>query len=196
MSVELERQFRRCVISRDDFEEACAYLDYYQLDAHHDLVLRALLSSAVISYARPFSSNRSGPQALASNKLPIEVEGILSADQLALHKKILDCRFKGIAHSDSDVNPAHRVPRRDSAVMAWSIPFNLMAQGIDVQKFRELAGRLAYQCFVQQEKINKELPGLAEGAPRVPVPLATGVTRISISLSEFQDRKGLPKDTR
>ena len=195
MSIELEREFRRCVISRADFEQAYAYLDCYMLGAHDDVVRRALLSSAVISYARPFSGNRSGGRTPARDKLPIDVGAILGTDQLELHHKVLLCRSKGIAHSDTDVNPSHRVPRRDSAVMSWSIPFDLMNQGIDVSMFRALAWRLAGECFRQMEQIDKQLPERTDGPPRIHIPLSEGVTKISVSLkSMFDIGEGPDKD--
>lgn len=190
MAIEpLEQEFRRCVISRADFEEACAYLDSHMEGEHDNLVLRALLSSAVIAYARPFSGNRSGGSAPASKKLPIDVEAILGPEELVLHGKVLSCRSKGIAHSDSEVNPSRRVPRRDSAVMSWSIPFDVMAQGIEAPKFRALAWRLAGECFQRMESIDKQLPGSADKSGSIFVPPADGVTRISIKLSEFANEQ-------
>lgn len=66
--------------------------------ADHDS-RKALLVAAIIAYTRPFSGNRAAEG--VHGALPEGILDSLSAEQLALHRRLLTLRNKVLAHSDA-----------------------------------------------------------------------------------------------
>jgi hypothetical protein len=103
------RLYIRLTLSYGDFKHAYRASQY--LSAQHevfareggdDLLLRALYSSLVVSYARPFNStgaSRYGRIPALCRELHAEFTG----DDLEVHEYILYCRNKLIAHTDAEV---------------------------------------------------------------------------------------------
>src|SRR2546428_7085430 len=109
-SVKLEAQFNRASISNKDFAEAEDYLRAYSDDLA-DTLRRALLVSAIVAYARPFTSNDGGTDGFATGTLAGNPKQILSDDELMLHEKILELRNEAVAHSDYTRKPTRFVER-------------------------------------------------------------------------------------
>ena len=107
------RLYYRFIFSYSDFNHAfrCAqYLqaehETFEANGGDDLLLRALYSSLVVSYARPFNSTgASGIGRIPS--LSRNILGIFSESEREVHDYILLCRNKLIAHSDAQaIDPA------------------------------------------------------------------------------------------
>lgn len=105
--------YYRLLMAHSDFKHAyrCAQ---YSIQEHEklaeegvdDLILRALYSSMVVSYSRPFNST--GVSQIGKiPALTFEVQRIYSAEEAEIHKYIIWCRNKLVAHSDAEaIDPA------------------------------------------------------------------------------------------
>lgn len=110
----MTRQHRRLLISSSDLNEARTYLSLLIGIATEDpkdslnalpewirgQVRSALYIAFVVSYARPFSSNRGSD---ATPCLPNRVLSQLSETQKGLHHRLVESRNRTEAHSDSDL---------------------------------------------------------------------------------------------
>lgn len=105
--------YYRLVLSYSDFKHAyrCAqYIiaehDSFSMEGGDDLLLRALYSSLVVSYARPFNSTGASRIGRIPS-LSKELLSVLSDPEREVHSYILLCRNKLIAHSDAEaIDPA------------------------------------------------------------------------------------------
>lgn len=194
MNEQLESDFNRVNLSSKDFEEAHQYLSGYSPDL--SLVLqRALLTAAVIAYARPFTKNRGHRDGLATARLPIAVADVLDHDKRALHNRIIDLRDRGIAHSDYSLKPTRRVARQDTAIMTWSKPFDILSELIDVQAFRDLAWAMHCHCVNAIFALGKQLQDQSTTAPLdARSELPDGAISLRIPLSAFAPLSSPPKD--
>jgi hypothetical protein len=185
MNDELESQFNRVNISSKDFEEAHMYL--VELRADLPMVLqRALLTAAVVAYARPFKNSRGSREGSASARLPIDVGTLLGVEEIALHERIIDLRDRGVAHSDFSMKPTRRVARQDAAIMAWSKPFDVLSELIDVQAFRDLVWSMHCHCVNAIFVLGKQLRDQSTTAPLdARAVLPDGAISLRIPLSAF-----------
>ncbi len=96
-----EKELCRLNISRLDIEQA---LDFLEAAARHDrssIEYEGLIVSAIIHYARPFSTNNEKSQAAnALARVPEAVIQGYSPDELALHDRLIDRRNKVIARAE------------------------------------------------------------------------------------------------
>lgn len=94
------RQLKRLLISGKDLREADRYLGVLESHPEAGPLRDALLISAVICYARPFSHNQDSSQAVATPSLRTALPPELGE----LHDQLLMLRNKAIAHSDYEAN--------------------------------------------------------------------------------------------
>ncbi len=95
----LEAHFNRFMMSHLDIDEARQYLNALQelpWDAS-PIIRRALLTSAVVAYSRPFSGNENHPN--ATSQLAVKLDEWFSDAQKTLHQKVIDLRNEAVAHS-------------------------------------------------------------------------------------------------
>lgn len=157
-------QFNRIHISKGDFEEALVYVKLYK-DELSDVIKRALISSAIIAYSRPFCKNN-GPK---NRSVPFILGGYqkrLSANQIKIHKLILSLRNKAIAHSDYQLKPTHP-SISDGTVIQWSKPFDILNE-LSKEKLNLLLFQENIECLIRftidkiyelQDEIVKQFPG-------------------------------------
>ena len=96
-------------MSYSDFKHAhrCALYSLDQDDeleksGGDDLILRALYCSLVVSYSRPFNST--GTSMIGRiPPLETEIDPLYSPDEIDIHRYLLHCRNKLVAHSDAEV---------------------------------------------------------------------------------------------
>lgn len=155
MDVVLERRFRRSFISRQDFERA---LDFIAAARRHDVASiehEALLLSAVIHYARPFSGNEQAKKGRVFDSDPKIDSEIAEIDDEAgklLHKQLVEARHQAIAHSSfarypvqlssgSSPGPGYRL-----SPVALSVAWHVTQEQIDLDAFEHLARRLRAAC--------------------------------------------------
>jgi len=182
---DLESRFNRVNMSAKDFEEAHSYLAEFDPDL--PMVLqRALLTSAVVAYARPFKKSRGAREGSASAKLPIDIGALLDGSQIALHERIIDLRDRGVAHSDFSMKPTRRVARQDIAIMAWSKPFDILGEFVAVKAFRDLAWAMHCHCVNAIFTLGKQLRNHSAAAPLdARTELPAGNLSLRIPLSAF-----------
>lgn len=78
------KKFNRAALSGRDFHEAWEF--FRTLEAEQNNTKRyALMTAAIIAYARPFSVNERDPHALAEKTIHIDLNRVLSPEQMALH---------------------------------------------------------------------------------------------------------------
>jgi hypothetical protein len=127
---QLNAQLNRTVLSHDDIGEARQCLETLQmLDPASDAVIRrALLTTAVVAYCRPFSSNESHVK--ATSQPSVKLHQVFSAAQRELHEKLMDLR-NAVAHSDYERRPVSRVDGSITGFSYWGANFDLLQQGLD-----------------------------------------------------------------
>ena len=100
----------RLILSYGDFKHAhraSLYLidehEKYEREGGDDLILRALYSSLVVAYARPFNS---GGTSRVGRLPPLgdEYRAILTIEELQVHDYVLYCRNKLVAHTDAEAS--------------------------------------------------------------------------------------------
>jgi hypothetical protein len=108
MNENIAREFNRILISRTDMDN-CISFCYALKNEVNQVLQRSLVSSAIISYARPFSEN--AYHELANSKIKISKLN-LTDEEKKLHSCILELRNTVIAHSDYEANPAKALEYR------------------------------------------------------------------------------------
>lgn len=136
---EESQEFHRLMISRGDFEDCLRYLKYRKTFRYASVAGEALISSALICYARPFSNNERGSKE-ASSRVPNWILNPLSASEELLHRKLIDVRNKAVAHAEWASFP---VRIRKSGVVAFK-RFSLLTAftGPVIRQFEALAWKL------------------------------------------------------
>jgi hypothetical protein len=139
----MEKQFNRARISAKDFEEAASYLAAYENDLAEP-IMRSLLTSAVIAYARPFTDNQASPN--ATNMVAGNPKVILGNSGYKLHELVLEYRHQAIAHSSYEKNPTRATEYRKTGFAISSRFFDILSQGIEVNKFNVIADKMQKHC--------------------------------------------------
>ncbi len=99
MNSKATRRLNRFTISAHGLDRCIDALDELHKVDEGGIAYEALLSFAVITYARPFSKNEKYENSPAISRVP-EIEAILTPEERILHKKIIDLRNKAIAHAE------------------------------------------------------------------------------------------------
>jgi len=105
--------YYRMIMSYSDFKHAyrCAQYSIQQHDeleknGGDDLILRALYCSMVVSYSRPFNSTGASHIGRIPSLTP-DIESIYSSEEIEVHKYLMWCRNKLLAHTDAEaIDPA------------------------------------------------------------------------------------------
>src|SRR5688572_7042976 len=117
----LDAQFNRTNISHKDFDEAEKYLTAYD-ETWPEVVQQALLTAAVIAYARPFRRSETGNA--STPFLPAGAVRALTFKQQELHQSILNLRDQAVAHSDFSKKATRRVRSFSTGFVTMSKPFH------------------------------------------------------------------------
>lgn len=136
----------RANISIKDFEEAKNYLEAYNTTLS-DTLKRAVLVAAIIAYARPFTINKGGDKKMATSTLKAKPEKKLEKRELELHKKIIDLRNRGVAHSDYDLRPTRIVEKRKHGFLTVSQGFDVLSQDIPIETFLSICEKMKTHCI-------------------------------------------------
>jgi hypothetical protein len=153
----LEAQLNRASISRKDFAEAENYLRAYR-DEFPETLRRALLVAAIVAYARPFTSNDSGIQALATVRLTGNPKRILSSEEFRLHEQILGMRNEAVAHPDYDRKPRWFIKRLGTGFRAKSKPFDVLSETLPIDIFLAMCTKMWSHCTGRFQRLSRELP--------------------------------------
>lgn len=100
------RKLNRFSISAHGLDGCLSALDELQKVGTGGITYEALLSFAVITYARPFSKNEKFEDTPAISRV-VSIETILSSNEHTLHKKIIKLRNKAVAHAEWAKHQTH-----------------------------------------------------------------------------------------
>lgn len=112
---EATKKFHRTAISRRDFRETQEFLKCLK-DEKKISVRYALLTAAIVSYARPFSGNEKEKRPNSTGKLHLDPAQILDSIQLALHHEIIHLRNKLVAHAEYAASPVRLLNKTGSGM--------------------------------------------------------------------------------
>jgi len=143
----LRAQIARLILSINDFEEALSYL-FAKPAKDAVAIRRALLSAAIVAYARPFTQNEADKSTKATSMVALKVKRVLSVEQLHLHDRLLEYRNRAIAHAEHELRPVQYAPLQHPAYLAGHHVFDVLTQPIDRTLFAsncEALRRTAYE---------------------------------------------------
>lgn len=160
-----KRLFKRVIHSLEDLQHAADCADQIlRRDLHSvatdgdKLLLKALSTSLIVSYGRPFSGNRASRD--VQKMLPKTYLDSLSEGQIRLHKQLMEARHRDYAHSD----PLGRdltvgATGTQGIVLAIPIMRNALAPWPreTVQRVRDLISVLLAKLSEDYLEIQKEL---------------------------------------
>lgn len=150
-------QFNRVHISMRDFKEATDYLRAFNR-YRSALMRRALLLSAIISYARPFTAHNDAPKNRgASSRLPIKIQQALSADELLQHSRLIKLRNEALAHSEISRKPTSYLMSTGNGFLVKSAPFDVLTESIDHELFVRGCLSLIRCCELKLFELNDEI---------------------------------------
>lgn len=95
-----QKELYRLNIGKRDLDKAVSLLEAAVKHDPTSIEYEALITSAIIHYARPFSSNEKEKDAIALSRVPNRVTDQFSTEELSLHDLILNRRNKAIAHAE------------------------------------------------------------------------------------------------
>ncbi len=156
-------QLNRARLSSDDFEEASQYLSKAD-DAQDDILRRALLTAAIVSYSRPFTSNSGGATKLATSQLSVSLSSLFTSEEQQLHEKVLSLRNEVVAHTDYDRKPVKRLEGSTAGFTMSGKLFDLLSEQLDLKMLCMMCGALKGHCFSAMMELNKKIVEI-ENAP-------------------------------
>jgi hypothetical protein len=137
----IDRQFSRVRISINDMERAVEFAAVVAAGnfAQDQTLLRALITAAIVSYARPFSGNQDHEKATAT---PPDVLRRLTAEERKLHDTLCEIRNQAIAHSDFTMNPVGSVEYHSTGVSLTSRMYDPLSESLDIHAMQALAEKM------------------------------------------------------
>lgn len=156
-------KLNRARLSSDDFEEASQYISRAD-HARDDVLRRALLTAAIVSYCRPFTNNSGGATKHATSQVSVSLRRLFTSGEQQLHGKLLSLRNEVVAHTDYDRKPVRRLKGTTAGFSMSGKPFELLSEQIDLKLFREMCEALKGHCFSAMMELNKKIVEL-ENAP-------------------------------
>jgi hypothetical protein len=149
----VDATLHRVLISKDEFLRAIQFIKATQRHVENTIEYEALLHSAIIFYARPFTNNegpRSGVPKEAQQLTGIDVESVLG-DDFAFHERIVRLRMKVVAHSEAAFNPAEHIPltigNPDTRGVAFARKaWHVVNENLDLGSFLQIAEKMNNAC--------------------------------------------------
>ena len=102
MEPDIVKRFRRSHISAHDFDRAIEFIKEARKHQPKSLIYDALLISAIIYYARPFSPNEywKNPNPLSESTIDKTLTGFEDPKDQKLHDEVMILRNKVVAHAE------------------------------------------------------------------------------------------------
>lgn len=132
-------ELNRLTIARGDIEQALRFLKKAGDMGPTSDEYKALVMTAIILYARPFSKNEVVPQAKAAKCVSSEVSDEYTEEERVLHDRLLEVRNKAIAHAEWNNYPTS--VSWDTRVIK-SRRYSIYPEFITVKSFAALAAKL------------------------------------------------------
>jgi hypothetical protein len=134
---------------------AMAFIEAARRHAESTIEYEALLLTAILHYARPFTNNEGpGKAAPTAQKLMgVDVGVVLDGDPalIDLHNRIVRLRMKAVAHSESSFNPADHIPLPignpgTRGVSFVRKPWHVLSEQLDLAMFYRMAKAMHGAC--------------------------------------------------
>jgi hypothetical protein len=138
---DMKKTVNRLTISRHDFERCRDFLAALPDQEYGTITYEALLVAAIIFYSRPFSSNEKEKGAQAESRVDTAVLDNLTAEESALHIRILELRNKAVAHAEWQFHPTAVTTNKVIQSMPFSI-WKYFRDTTDVELFSLLVGKV------------------------------------------------------
>src|SRR5438552_5690062 len=122
----LTKQLYRARIALNDFEEATRFLDALR-STRRDVVRRALLTSAVIAYSRPFLNNERSADSRATPRIRANLHSVFTPEQRHVHEHAVELRNEAIAHAQWSKYPVGLVQSRPNGLVRQAGLFDIVA---------------------------------------------------------------------
>jgi len=150
---QVDPTLHRALISKDEFKRAREFIEAAKRHGEATVEHEALLHSAIIFYARPFTNNE-GPRrdvpAGAQKLIGVDLPAILDED-FAFHDRIVKLRMKVVAHSEAAYHPAQHIPltigNPDTRGVAFSRKtWHVVSEHLDLDAFWRIADKMNRAC--------------------------------------------------
>lgn len=152
----LNAQLSRARIAKWDFEEATSYL--LALRGRRLIVIRrALLTSAIVAYSRPFTQNETDSNPNATSQLSVSLKKLLSAREVELHELLIALRHKALAHSSYSLKPVGRVQGSNRGFLLAGRPFDVLSQPLDHKELITMCAKLEAHCENKMFSLNRQI---------------------------------------
>lgn len=152
------RAVNRLTSASLDLEGCVRFLDALVDQAYGTTAYEALLISAVVFYARPFSENeKKSSTSPSDSRIPEIVVTGLSNSERELHEDLRELRNKAIAHAEWIHHPTGVSPRK----VIWAVPFFIwkwFPSPNEISKFRHLALKVRHKVQNVQAQTRHILP--------------------------------------
>jgi hypothetical protein len=139
----------RIMLSRDDFQRAGEFVKAARSHPEANIEFEALLHSAILFYARPFSGNEPSDSNLpdAAKTLTGLDTRVILGDDLPFHCRLRTLRNKVIAHAESQYFPAQNVPLAIGEKGQFGIAFqrrswHVVDEKLDLDVFERVAAKM------------------------------------------------------
>jgi hypothetical protein len=118
---EIIKRLNRLTISRHDFEKCLEFIAKLSTQEYGTIVYEALLLSAIVFYARPFSGNEKRNDSKAESRVDLAVIDQLNGEERQLHERLLELRNKAVAHAEWTFHPTGVTESKIIQSMPFSI---------------------------------------------------------------------------
>jgi hypothetical protein len=136
-----------------DLKNTIKFLEALSEHEYSSTAYEALLISAIIYYARPFSSNEKKDSTHPSeSRVPEEVLSELLEEEIALHEKIITLRNKAVAHAEWSYHPTGVTDNGIIKARPFSI-WEYFEGSAEIAKFKNLSQRV--RNAVQNKQANE-----------------------------------------
>ena len=136
----IDKAISRLTISRNDWVKCIDFLNALSNHGYGDIAYEALLVSAIVFYARPFSHNEKGNNLKADAKVDLKVLEGLDETKMQLHHQVIELRNTAVAHMEWNSHPV--AVTGDGVIQ--SFPFSIWQRfhQSDVNRFVELVNHV------------------------------------------------------
>lgn len=136
-----------------DLENCIRFLNELLNQEYGSTAYEALVMSAIVLYARPFSRNeKNGSPYPSESCVPGAVLSGLTADEKKLHEEIITLRNKAIAHAEWSHHPTGVTDSRIIQAVPFSIWLNFEGSR-EIDSFKSLVSKV--QSATQNEQANE-----------------------------------------
>ena len=150
-----DKTLKRIQISSRDFETAHRFIEAAKLHNETATEYEALLLSAIVSYARPFSSNeKKRANTSVDARLPgTDIVAVLGEDA-PLHDRVVTLRNEAVAHAESTHYPVEIIslPIGEPGTLGFAFSsrsWHVLNERIDLNAFSRIAQAMRLHCLRQ-----------------------------------------------